>query len=60
MAKNEAEAEPQSRRCRVCGAVVDKLYQNSSCKSCLVHSFKKLVPIIDLYRSGKAASDQGA
>lgn len=40
-------------RCRVCGKVSTKLYQNNTCKTCLVDSFKRLKVMIDSYRSGQ-------
>ncbi len=35
-----------------CGTHVEKVYQRGVCKSCLVQSFKTVVPVIDYYRSG--------
>jgi len=41
-----------SRKCRACGQMVEKVYQQDMCKPCLVKSFKNIVKFIDNYRSG--------
>ncbi len=39
------------KHCAVCGSVTPALYQNDMCKKCLLSSFKKLVKMIDDYRT---------
>ena len=36
--------------CRECGTIVDKLYQNDTCKPCLIKSFSKCIEVINVYR----------
>lgn len=38
--------------CRGCGCTVDRLYQNDTCKPCLIKSFAKCISMIDYYRAG--------
>lgn len=38
------------KRCRVCGKEAEKLFQNDSCRDCLVHSFGKYIKMIDHFR----------
>ncbi|MDH5654467.1 MAG: hypothetical protein OEZ34_01045 [Spirochaetia bacterium] len=38
--------------CRICGKKFDKLFQNNTCKSCLIDSFSRVKKIIDIYRTG--------
>ena len=38
--------------CRECGSKVEKLYQNDTCKPCLVKSFSESRSLIDHYRAG--------
>lgn len=59
MPKDEAE-ETNKMRCSVCGRGVAKLYQRNTCRDCLLHSFKKLTPVIDYYRGGKSGAAQDA
>ncbi len=53
----EAEEDPAAaqrasskQRCRACGRLVEKTYQNNTCKGCLVDSFGKYIKMIDHYR----------
>lgn len=45
----DQRSEPGSR-CKACGKAVDKLYQNDSCRNCLVHSFGKYINMINHFR----------
>lgn len=38
--------------CRECGSIVDKLYQNDTCRGCLMKSFTRCIDMINQYRSG--------
>jgi len=38
--------------CGVCGKKNTRLYQNNTCRSCLLSSFGKLQDMINLYRDG--------
>ena len=40
----------QGSRCRACGKVVEKTFQNDSCRECLVRSFGKYIKMIDHFR----------
>ncbi len=54
-------ADPAAERltCRECGSTVDKLYQNDTCKPCLLKSFSKCINMIDFYRNGGLGQSTG-
>ncbi len=48
-----------AKRCSSCGTLVDKLYQNDMCKGCLMHSFQRVIKVIDHYRAGHSGPVKG-
>ena len=58
MGNTDADIVDQMK-CRVCGEQVRQLYQQQTCKKCLVQSFQKLVRVIDHFRSGAAGDPPG-
>ena len=48
----EQNSDTAGGTCHRCGQKSEKLFQNNTCKSCLVDSFTKVKKIIDIYRAG--------
>lgn len=40
-------------RCRSCNKLVEKTYQDETCKPCLLKQFKKYIQMIDQFRDLK-------
>ena len=58
--RNMTEEKQNSEAiCLKCGNKTDKLFQNNTCKSCLVESFSKVKKMIDVYRKGYGESISG-
>lgn len=38
------------KACKICKKVTNEIYQNQTCKSCLMGSFQEMISFIDLYR----------
>ncbi len=51
--KREEPSKRESKICKMCKNEYEKLYQNNTCKNCLVASFKKVIKFVDYYRSGQ-------
>jgi hypothetical protein len=49
---SESGENPEGGVCQICGKNHRKLYQNNTCRECLVVSFKRLKGVIDVYRDG--------
>ena len=43
----------EKKICTVCARDSEKLYQNNTCKACLVKSFRRIIPFIDHHRDLK-------
>jgi len=55
----EENSESDTLVCHKCGKKTVKLFQNNTCKSCLVSSFSKVKQVIDIYRAGYGESVSG-
>ena len=52
----EPREVPAPKICRECGGEADRLYQNDTCKPCLLGKFNKYIEIIDQYRAYQETS----
>ena len=49
---NRRNDQENKHTCSKCGQIHDKLFQNDTCKNCLMDSFTRVKKIIDIYRTG--------
>ena len=52
IAINQDNTELKPNKCSICGKTVEKIYQRTNCKSCLLKSFKNIFPLMNAYRNG--------